>query len=101
MPPPRVPPPELARNPRYRDGHERSRENGQRARFSFTVTDAGRGAASCRVAEKAGYAFTEVLGALPTEFPLDGHLHALRAELRQAPAQRGPGVSSAGSSDSR
>ncbi|KJS59228.1 GNAT family N-acetyltransferase [Streptomyces rubellomurinus] len=32
--------------------------------------------ASCRVAEKSGYAFREVLSALPPEFPLDGHRHA-------------------------
>ncbi|MYR94260.1 MULTISPECIES: GNAT family N-acetyltransferase [unclassified Streptomyces] len=57
--------------------------------------------ASCRVAEKAGYAFAEVLGALPPEFPLDGHLHVRRAPSKRAPAQRGPGVSPAGSSDSR
>ncbi|MDI2129297.1 GNAT family N-acetyltransferase [Yinghuangia seranimata] len=31
--------------------------------------------ASCRVAEKAGYVFDEVLPALPPEFPLDGHRH--------------------------
>ncbi|MEU8514456.1 GNAT family N-acetyltransferase [Kitasatospora sp. NPDC048722] len=33
-------------------------------------------AASCRVAEKSGYAFREVLTALPPEFPLDGHRHS-------------------------
>ncbi|MGA5816787.1 GNAT family N-acetyltransferase [Kitasatospora sp. NPDC094028] len=32
--------------------------------------------ASCRVAEKSGYAFREALSALPPEFPLDGHRHA-------------------------
>lgn len=32
--------------------------------------------ASCRVAEKSGYAFQEVLTALPPEFPLDGHRHS-------------------------
>ncbi|WP_406210900.1 GNAT family N-acetyltransferase [Kitasatospora sp. NBC_01560] len=32
-------------------------------------------AASCRVAEKAGYRFEAVLSALPPEYPLDGHLH--------------------------
>ncbi|MEW9510498.1 MULTISPECIES: GNAT family N-acetyltransferase [Streptomyces] len=60
--------------------------------------------ASCRVAEKSGYAFAELLDALPPEFPLDGHLH-----VREAPstaygsgaAQGAPGVSAAGSSDSR
>ncbi|MFE3471779.1 GNAT family N-acetyltransferase [Streptomyces cavourensis] len=60
--------------------------------------------ASCKVAEKSGYAFAELLGALPPEFPLDGHLH-----VREAPstaygsgaAQGAPGVSAAGSSDSR
>ncbi|MFC9030066.1 GNAT family N-acetyltransferase [Streptomyces arboris] len=65
--------------------------------------------ASCRVAEKSGYAFAELLSALPPEFPLDGHLHVRRAPLRGSPgaevtAQRGeaePGVSPAGSSDSR
>ncbi|WP_324793886.1 GNAT family N-acetyltransferase [Streptomyces cyaneofuscatus] len=63
--------------------------------------------ASCRVAEKAGYAFTELLSALPPEFPLDGHLHVRRAPLRpdgRVAAQRGeaePGVSPTGSSDSR
>ncbi|MFD3958380.1 MULTISPECIES: GNAT family N-acetyltransferase [Streptomyces] len=60
--------------------------------------------ASCKVAEKSGYAFAELLDALPPEFPLDGHLH-----VREAPstsygsgaAQGAPGVSPAGSSDSR
>lgn len=33
-------------------------------------------AASCRVAEKSGYAFRELLAALPPEFPLDGHRHS-------------------------
>ncbi|MFD4536402.1 GNAT family N-acetyltransferase [Kitasatospora sp. NPDC058397] len=32
--------------------------------------------ASCRVAEKSGYAFQEMLTALPPEFPLDGHRHS-------------------------
>ncbi|WP_051829569.1 MULTISPECIES: GNAT family N-acetyltransferase [Streptomyces] len=32
--------------------------------------------ASCRVAEKSGYVFQEVLAALPPEFPLDGHRHS-------------------------
>ncbi|MFC5885841.1 GNAT family N-acetyltransferase [Kitasatospora sp. CM 4170] len=36
-------------------------------------------AASCRVAEKAGYGFRSVLPALPPEFPLDGHLHSRSA----------------------
>ncbi|MFD3753050.1 GNAT family N-acetyltransferase [Streptomyces cyaneofuscatus] len=73
--------------------------------------------ASCRVAEKSGYAFAELLSALPPEFPLDGHLHVRRAPLTLESAatsasapydrvtpQRGeaePGVSPAGSSDSR
>ncbi len=63
--------------------------------------------ASCRVAEKAGYAFTELLSALPPEFPLDGHLHVREEPLRPdgtVVTQRGdvePGVSPAGSSDSR
>ncbi|OKJ23469.1 acetyltransferase [Streptomyces sp. CB00316] len=64
--------------------------------------------ASCRVAEKSGYAFAELLDALPPEFPLDGHLHVRRAPSASASAsdgrvtaQRAPGVSPAGSSDSR
>ncbi|MFE7485629.1 GNAT family N-acetyltransferase [Streptomyces sp. NPDC057552] len=60
--------------------------------------------ASCRVAEKSGYAFAELLDALPPEFPLDGHLH-----VREAPstaygsgaAHRPPDMSPAGSSESR
>ncbi|MEU6979236.1 MULTISPECIES: GNAT family N-acetyltransferase [unclassified Streptomyces] len=32
-------------------------------------------AASCRVAEKSGYAFDRLLPATPPAFPLDGHLH--------------------------
>ncbi|MFJ1589697.1 GNAT family N-acetyltransferase [Kitasatospora albolonga] len=60
--------------------------------------------ASCRVAEKSGYAFAELLDALPPEFPLDGHL-----QVREAPstaygsgaAHRPPDVSPAGSSESR
>ncbi|WP_326705576.1 hypothetical protein [Streptomyces cyaneofuscatus] len=63
--------------------------------------------ASCRVAEKSGYAFAELLSALPPEFPLDGHLHVREASLTPdgtVVTQRGevePGVSPAGSSDSR
>ncbi|WP_099126891.1 GNAT family N-acetyltransferase [Streptomyces sp. ScaeMP-e48] len=57
--------------------------------------------ASCRVAEKSGYAFAELLGALPPEFPLDGHLHVRRAPSGGAPIQRAPGMSPVGSSDSR
>ncbi|MFJ4827872.1 GNAT family N-acetyltransferase [Streptomyces bacillaris] len=60
--------------------------------------------ASCRVAEKSGYAFAELLDALPPEFPLDGHLHvreAPSASYGRGAAQGAPGVSPAGSSDSR
>ncbi|WP_051838661.1 GNAT family N-acetyltransferase [Streptomyces sp. NRRL WC-3742] len=32
--------------------------------------------ASCRVAQKSGYVFEEVLSALPPEYPVDGHRHA-------------------------
>ncbi|MFH9352072.1 GNAT family N-acetyltransferase [Kitasatospora sp. NPDC017646] len=32
--------------------------------------------ASCRVAEKSGYVFRELLTALPPEFPMDGHRHS-------------------------
>ncbi|MFJ9776231.1 GNAT family N-acetyltransferase [Kitasatospora sp. NPDC101157] len=35
--------------------------------------------AACRVAEKAGYVFQELLTALPPEFPLDGHRHSRKA----------------------
>ncbi|CAM5614160.1 GNAT family N-acetyltransferase [Kitasatospora aureofaciens] len=35
--------------------------------------------ASCRVAEKSGYVFQELLTALPPEFPLDGHRHSRKA----------------------
>ncbi|MBT3151493.1 GNAT family N-acetyltransferase [Streptomyces sp. CHD11] len=37
--------------------------------------------ASCRVAEKSGFALSGLLPAAPPAFPLDGHLH-----LRQAPS---------------
>lgn len=37
--------------------------------------------ASCRVAEKTGYRFEEVLTALPPEFPLDGHRHSRTATV--------------------
>ncbi|MEU8703904.1 GNAT family N-acetyltransferase [Streptomyces sp. NPDC048565] len=37
--------------------------------------------ASCRVAEKSGYALAEILTALPPEFPLDGHRHIRHAPL--------------------
>ncbi|MYT35091.1 GNAT family N-acetyltransferase [Streptomyces sp. SID8356] len=60
--------------------------------------------ASCRVAEKSGYAFAELLDALPPEFPLDGHLHVRGAPseaYRGGGAQGVPEVSPAGSSDSR
>lgn len=60
--------------------------------------------ASCRVAEKAGYAFAELLSALPPEFPLEGHLHVRRAPLTPdgtVIAQRAPSVSPVGSSESR
>ncbi|GAB2443275.1 GNAT family N-acetyltransferase [Streptomyces incanus] len=35
--------------------------------------------ASCRVAEKAGFAWTGTLPAAPPTFPLDGHAHVRRA----------------------
>lgn len=35
--------------------------------------------ASCRVAEKCGYAFDRLLPASPPLYPLDGHLHLRRA----------------------
>ncbi|WP_030019082.1 GNAT family N-acetyltransferase [Streptomyces monomycini] len=35
--------------------------------------------ASCRVAEKCGYGFDRILPASPPLYPLDGHLHLLRA----------------------
>ncbi|MFJ9691665.1 GNAT family N-acetyltransferase [Kitasatospora sp. NPDC101183] len=44
--------------------------------------------ASCRVAEKCGYRFEEVLSALPPDYPLDGHRHA-RKRL-DAPQHRRP-----------
>ncbi|MFI7287301.1 GNAT family N-acetyltransferase [Streptomyces anulatus] len=37
--------------------------------------------ASCRVAEKCGYALARVIPALPPDYPLDGHVH-----VREAPA---------------
>ncbi|MFJ7268675.1 GNAT family N-acetyltransferase [Streptomyces sp. NPDC099050] len=36
-------------------------------------------AASCRVAEKSGYAFGRILPSAPPSYPLDGHLHLRRA----------------------
>ncbi|GAA2954242.1 GNAT family N-acetyltransferase [Kitasatospora cinereorecta] len=41
--------------------------------------------ASCRVAEKSGYALAEVVPALPPQYPLDGHRHVRHAP----PAPRG------------
>ncbi|MFH8621743.1 GNAT family N-acetyltransferase [Streptomyces vietnamensis] len=35
--------------------------------------------ASCRVAEKSGYAFERILPSTPPAYPLDGHLHVRRA----------------------
>ncbi|WP_430495981.1 GNAT family N-acetyltransferase [Micromonospora trifolii] len=35
--------------------------------------------ASCRVAEKNGYQFDRILPSVPPSYPLDGHLHILRA----------------------
>ncbi|MFH9298045.1 GNAT family N-acetyltransferase [Streptomyces sp. NPDC017520] len=35
--------------------------------------------ASCRVAEKCGYALARVIPALPPDYPLDGHVHAREA----------------------
>ncbi|MFD8009243.1 GNAT family N-acetyltransferase [Streptomyces sp. NPDC058955] len=46
-------------------------------------------AASCRVADKCGYAFERVLPSFPPAFPLDGHLH-----IRRAPSGNEPGKSS-------
>jgi RimJ/RimL family protein N-acetyltransferase len=43
--------------------------------------------ASCRVAQKSGYALTGVLPARPPDFPEDGHLH------RRYSPQAGPGGS--------
>ncbi|MFT9670180.1 GNAT family N-acetyltransferase [Streptomyces rhizosphaericola] len=60
--------------------------------------------ASCRVAEKSGYAFAQLLDALPPEFPLDGHLHVRGAPSETyggGAAQGVPGASPAGSSDNR
>ncbi|MFJ9635814.1 GNAT family N-acetyltransferase [Streptomyces sp. NPDC101178] len=63
--------------------------------------------ASCRVAEKSGYAFAELLSARPPEFPLDGHLHVREAPLAPltsdgaATTQCAPSVSPVGSSESR
>ncbi|RPK83103.1 GNAT family N-acetyltransferase [Streptomyces sp. ADI98-10] len=37
--------------------------------------------ASCRVAEKGGYALARVIPALPPDYPLDGHVH-----VREAPS---------------
>ncbi|MET9382572.1 GNAT family N-acetyltransferase [Streptomyces sp. NPDC002928] len=39
--------------------------------------------ASCRVAQKTGFAFTTLLPAAPPAFPLDGHLHTLVREAWQ------------------
>jgi RimJ/RimL family protein N-acetyltransferase len=38
--------------------------------------------ASCRVAEKTGYAFSTLLPASPPAFPLDGHLHVREHRLQ-------------------
>lgn len=35
--------------------------------------------ASCRVAEKCGYALARVIAALPPDYPLDGHAHVSEA----------------------
>ncbi|WP_406346102.1 GNAT family N-acetyltransferase [Streptomyces sp. NBC_00648] len=43
-------------------------------------------AASCRVAEKCGYAFDRILPSWPPTYPLDGHLH-----IKTAPGQRTSG----------
>ncbi|WP_327303814.1 GNAT family N-acetyltransferase [Streptomyces sp. NBC_01298] len=37
-------------------------------------------AASCRVAEKSGYAFGRILPSAPPSYPLDGHLHLRHAD---------------------
>ncbi|MFD9483082.1 GNAT family N-acetyltransferase [Streptomyces sp. NPDC059991] len=44
-------------------------------------------AASCRVAEKCGYAFDRILPSWPPTYPLDGHLH-----IKAAPGQRTSGA---------
>ncbi|SOB84897.1 GNAT family N-acetyltransferase [Streptomyces sp. 1331.2] len=54
--------------------------------------------ASCRVAEKSGYAFQEVLTALPPEFPLDGHRHSRPRHSR--PRYSGPRYSGKGLDES-
>ncbi|MBV2153276.1 GNAT family N-acetyltransferase [Kitasatospora sp. SUK 42] len=46
----------------------------------------GDNAASCRVAEKSGYAFTEIVPAFPP-YPLDGHRHS-RKRLDEAQRHR-------------
>ncbi|MCX5109396.1 GNAT family N-acetyltransferase [Streptomyces sp. NBC_00378] len=37
--------------------------------------------ASCRVAEKSGYAFDRILPSAPPSYPLDGHLHIRRTAV--------------------
>ncbi|WSU70978.1 GNAT family N-acetyltransferase [Streptomyces sp. NBC_01102] len=59
-------------------------------------------AASCRVAEKSGYALAEVVPALPPEYPLDGHRHvrhaprASREALMPAAGRRAGSAGTAG-----
>ncbi|MFK8906505.1 GNAT family N-acetyltransferase [Streptomyces sp. YS-3] len=43
--------------------------------------------ASCRVAEKTGYAFDRILPAWPPKFPLDGHRHVRTAAGRASRAE--------------
>ena len=44
--------------------------------------------ASCRVADKAGFALSAVLPPLLPEFPDDGHLHIRLASVRPSPGKR-------------
>ncbi|WP_228991647.1 GNAT family N-acetyltransferase [Streptomyces sp. DH8] len=58
-------------------------------------------AASCRVAEKGGYALARVIPALPPDYPLEGHVHARRAPVAALNRSAGRRAAGAGTDGGR
>ncbi|MFF8555794.1 GNAT family N-acetyltransferase [Streptomyces sp. NPDC015501] len=57
--------------------------------------------ASCRVAEKGGYALARVIPPLPPDYPLEGHVHARRAPAAVLSRSAGRRAAAAGTDGGR